>query len=100
MFVPLATERRRTEHVESPWGMQKVVKCPGIFLTKNGHRLVDPAGLDCKDDREALSKAIVIARQIELYGPSASGRRVAVMDSEGREVGNVLIAGNVEEPSH
>jgi hypothetical protein len=33
-----------------------------FFDVTNGHRLIDPAGLDCKDDNEALSTAEIIAR--------------------------------------
>jgi hypothetical protein len=35
---------------------------PYFFDVKNGHRLVDPAGIDCSDDEEAISNAQTIAR--------------------------------------
>jgi hypothetical protein len=63
-----------------------------FFDVKNGHRLVDPAGLDCRrDDDEAISSARTIARQIALEAPSDSDRKVAVLDDEGREIGIVPI---------
>jgi hypothetical protein len=63
-----------------------------FFDIKNGHRLIDPAGLDCSSDDDAISKAKVIARQIE---QDASGserqRHIAVMDGERREVSQVPV---------
>ena len=70
-----------------------------FFDLTNGHRLIDPAGLDCKDDNEAISTAKIIARQIDVAGPSAPRRKLAVMNSEGHEVGCVLISGRAEERS-
>jgi hypothetical protein len=34
------------------------------FDVKNGHRLVDPAGIDCAGDGEAKQQARIIASQI------------------------------------
>ncbi len=60
---------------------------------KNGHRLVDPAGLDCRDDQEAKDQAIIIARQIATDVPGASGiRHVAVLNSERQEIGKVAVS--------
>ena len=70
-----------------------------FFDVTNGHRLVDPAGLDCKDDNEALTTAKIIARQIQVAGPSAPWRKLSVMNSEGQELGHVLISGPAEERS-
>lgn len=63
-----------------------------FFDVTNGHRLIDPTGLDCKDDNEALSTAKIIARQIDVAGPSSPWRKLSVMNSEGVEVGHVLIS--------
>jgi hypothetical protein len=63
-----------------------------FFDVKNGHRLIDPAGLDCGDEEEAIRKAAVIARQIAADAPTAEGRHVAVLNSEREEVGKVPIA--------
>ena len=62
-----------------------------FFDVKNGHRLVDSAGLDCSDDEEAISSAQTIARQIALEAPSNSDRKVAVLDDKCREIGIVPI---------
>jgi hypothetical protein len=62
-----------------------------FFDVKNGHRLVDPAGLDCRDDVEAMSSAQTIARQISLEAPTVADRKVSVLDDEGREIGIVPI---------
>jgi hypothetical protein len=35
-----------------------------FFDIKNGHRLIDPSGLDCRDDQQAMRSATFIARQI------------------------------------
>jgi hypothetical protein len=58
-----------------------------FFDVKNGHRLIDPAGLDCRDDQDAITQATVIARQIALDVPETSGaRHVAVLGDERKEV--------------
>jgi hypothetical protein len=63
-----------------------------FFDIKNGHRLIDPGGLDCRDDREATAKAIIIAQQIAQDAPATpGGRLIAVLNSDGREVGTVEI---------
>ena len=43
-----------------------------FFDIKNGHRLIDPAGLDCRDDQEAKDQAIIIAGQIAADAPETS----------------------------
>jgi hypothetical protein len=68
-----------------------------FFDVTNGHRQIDPTGLDCKDDNEALSTAKIIARQIQVAGPSSPWRKLAVVNSEGQEVGHVVISGPAEE---
>jgi hypothetical protein len=62
-----------------------------FFDVKNGHRLVDPAGLDCRNDKEARDRAVLIARQIALEAPASNGRHVAVLNSDRQEVGKVPI---------
>lgn len=68
-----------------------------FFDLKNGHRLVDPAGLDCSDDADALAKAEVIARKIADEGSNSAGRKVAVIDVEGREIGKIEIGLGIGE---
>jgi hypothetical protein len=67
------------------------------FDVKNGHRLIDPAGLDCRDDREATAQAIVIAQLIAREAPASGDRHVAVLNSEREEVGKVPINGKGSE---
>ena len=56
------------------------------FEVKNGHRLVDPTGIDCASD-EDRQQAQVIASQIAQDVPASTiKRRVTVVDEEGREV--------------
>jgi hypothetical protein len=63
-----------------------------FFDIKNGHRLIDPAGLDCRDDEEAMDQAIIIARQIAADAPETSAvRQVAILDSERQEIGQVPV---------
>jgi hypothetical protein len=57
-----------------------------FFEVKNGHRLVDPTGLDCASDDEAKRQAKYIASQIAQDAPASIKRRVTVIDEEGREV--------------
>jgi hypothetical protein len=62
-----------------------------FFDVKNGHRLIDPSGLECRNDRDAYAKAVVIAQQIAQDSPASVGRHVAVLDSERQEVSRVDI---------
>ena len=66
-----------------------------FFDVKNGHRLVDPSGLDCRNDQEAINTAIVIARQIARDAPPNGPRHVSVLNSDREEVSKVPI--NKEE---
>jgi hypothetical protein len=63
-----------------------------FFDVKNGHRLIDPAGPDCRDDQEAKDQAIIIARQIAADAPETSGgRKIAVLNSQREEIGKVPV---------
>jgi hypothetical protein len=63
-----------------------------FFDVKNGHRLIDPSGLDCSSDKDAVTKANVIAKQIASDVPKPSTpRKVAVMDSDRQEIDHVNI---------
>jgi len=64
------------------------------FDVKNGHRLIDPSGLDCDDDKDALAKGTIIADEIARDGPTRSSRKVAVLDSDRHEVSQVDIGAN------
>ena len=63
-----------------------------FFDIKNGHRLVDPAGLSCADDTEAIAKAQMIALQIGQNKPSSDIKRhIAVIDDTGGEISRIYI---------
>jgi hypothetical protein len=49
-----------------------------FFDIKNGHRLIDPAGLDCRNDQETIEKVAIIASQIAEHASLSEGRHVAV----------------------
>jgi hypothetical protein len=62
------------------------------FDVKNGTRLTDPAGLDCRDDADAEAKAKVIARELARDAPRACvPRRILVLNDEGDEVSIVPV---------
>jgi hypothetical protein len=61
------------------------------FDIKNGHRLIDPAGLDCKSDKEAMRSAALIARQIAVDASPEQPRFILVLDSNREEVGKVPV---------
>ncbi len=63
-----------------------------FFEVKNGHRLLDPAGVDCASDKDARRQGEAVARQIAADAPRSVARKVAVVDGEGREVANVPIS--------
>jgi hypothetical protein len=67
-------------------------KVPRYFFDiENGHRLVDPAGVDCASDSDAQKKGTFIAQQIAADNPSSAPRRLAVMDDQGKEVAVISI---------
>jgi hypothetical protein len=52
------------------------------FDVKNGHRLIDPTGLERRDDQDAITQATFIAAQIAMDVPNTSGgRSIAVLNS-------------------
>ena len=62
-----------------------------FFDVKDGHRLTDPSGLECRDDQDAEQKAIVIAQQIARDSPPSAVRYVAILNGDRREIGKVKI---------
>jgi hypothetical protein len=62
-----------------------------FFDIKNGHRLIDPAGIDCASDIDARQRGTFIAQQIAADSPSSAERRLAVLDDEGKEVAVISI---------
>lgn len=63
-----------------------------FFDVKDGKRLVDPTGLNCRDDNEAVAKAEILARQIALETSTLDTLRcVAVLNEVGDEVFKVPV---------
>ena len=53
-----------------------------FFDIKDGHRLVDPAGRECKDDKAAIEMARVLAIGVSLDTPAIDPSRVTTFSSE------------------
>jgi hypothetical protein len=68
-----------------------------FFDVKNGHRLIDPSGIDCRNDHEAIKAGVIIAQQIAADVPPDQPRHVAVLDSERQEVAQVPIKSHGDE---
>jgi hypothetical protein len=63
-----------------------------FFDIKNGHRLVDRAGSDCKNDAAAFEKARVLAIGVSLDKPAVDPtRRISVQDADRVEISTVPI---------
>jgi hypothetical protein len=61
------------------------------FDVKDGHRLIDPAGIDCANDAEATTRARFIADRIAEEAPASVKRRVAVLDDQRREIAAINV---------
>jgi hypothetical protein len=59
-----------------------------FFDVKAGHRLFDKSGFVCNDDVDALIKAAVLAIDKPEDDPE---RRIAIINDEGHEIGNVPV---------
>ena len=55
------------------------------FDIEDGHRLVDPSGLDFKDDDDAIARANVIAIGVSLDKPAVHPERHIAVLSDSRE---------------
>jgi hypothetical protein len=63
-----------------------------FFDIKDGHRLVDPAGLDCNSDTEAIEKARVLAIGVSLDKPAVDPtRHIAVLNAARDEIFKVPV---------
>ena len=57
------------------------------FDIKDGHRLVDPSGLDFKNDDAAIAKAKVIAIGVSLDKPAVDpARHISVLNESREEI--------------
>ena len=62
------------------------------FDIKDGHRLVDPSGLDFKNDHDAIEKAKVIAIGVSLDQPAVDPERhISVLNESRDEVFRVPV---------
>jgi hypothetical protein len=62
------------------------------FDIKDGHRLVDPSGLNFKDDDDAFAKAAVIAIGVSLDKPAVDPERhIAVLNELREEIFRVPV---------
>jgi hypothetical protein len=63
-----------------------------FFDTKDGHRLIDPAGSECESDKDAVEKAKVLAIGVSLDKPEVDPKRhIAVMNSDRKEISRVPV---------
>ena len=63
-----------------------------FFDIKNGHRLVDRAGSDCKNDAAAFEKAKVLAIGVSLDKPAVdSTRSISVLNADRLEISSVAV---------
>ena len=64
-----------------------------FFDIMDGRRLVDPSGVDCLDDADAISKGEIMARQIEVDGPVDMDpqRHLAVINEQGQQIGKIAL---------
>jgi hypothetical protein len=62
------------------------------FDIKDGHRLVDPSGLDFENDDDAIAKAEVIAIGVSLDKPAVDPERhIAVLNDAREEIFKVPV---------
>jgi hypothetical protein len=58
-----------------------------FFDIKDGHRLVDPSGSDCKNDAAAFEKAKILAIGVSLDKPAVDPtRRISVLNADRAEI--------------
>jgi hypothetical protein len=69
-----------------------------FFDVKNGHRLIDPSGVDCENDDHARRQAELIADQIAKDMPNRTANRsISVLNQDGREVAAVDVREKIAE---
>jgi hypothetical protein len=62
------------------------------FDVKDGHRFVDPAGLDFKNDRDAIERAKVIAIGVSIDKPEVDpARHISVLNEARVEIFKVPV---------
>jgi hypothetical protein len=62
------------------------------FDIKDGHRLVDPSGLNCKTDDDAIARASAIAIMVSIDTPAIDPKRhIAVLNGSRKEIFRVAV---------
>lgn len=61
-----------------------------FFDIKDGHRLIDPAGVECRDDDDAILKARMIASAIA-EETHEGARKIAVLSEDKCEIAAVPV---------
>jgi hypothetical protein len=63
-----------------------------FFDIKDGHSLIDPSGLDCESDADAIDRAKVIAIGVSLDKPEVDPERhIAIRNDAGQPVSEVPV---------
>jgi hypothetical protein len=63
-----------------------------FFDIKDGHRLIDPSGSNCKNDTAAIEKARVLAIGVSLEKPAVDPtRRISVQNADRTEISTVPV---------
>jgi hypothetical protein len=63
-----------------------------FFDIKDGHRLVDPSGSNCKNDTAAIEKARVLAVGVSLDKPAVDPTgRISVLNADRHEISTVPV---------
>jgi hypothetical protein len=63
-----------------------------FFDIKDGHRLIDPSGSNCKNDTAAIEKAKVLAIGVSLDKPAVDPtRRISVLNADRAEIFTVPV---------
>jgi hypothetical protein len=63
-----------------------------ISISKDGHRFVDPSGLDFKNDDAAVAKAKMLAIAVSLDKPAVDPeRRIAVLNESREHISSVPV---------
>lgn len=68
-----------------------------FFDIKDGHRLVDPSGMNFASDADAIARAKVFAIHVSLDTPKADPERhIAVLNQDGDGVSRVPVYSTLE----
>jgi hypothetical protein len=65
-----------------------------FFDIKDGHRLVDPSGVECANDHSAIEYGRRMAAKLALEA-SHLGRSIAIVDATGQQIATVRIDATV-----